>query len=124
MTKNAAEEYFIEGLLLTRNARGATQYMATRLSAELGRALPSIHGRPNMLSYAEKVGIRIDVIDVMIPDIELSPSDVSRICTLVIDEPGTVIDIPDSKCIQRNLPPDRAPSLEEIQKAIATCRNR
>ena len=39
MAKNAAEEYFIGGLLITRDVPAAAMFAATYLSAELGQAL-------------------------------------------------------------------------------------
>ena len=123
MARNAAEEFFLEGLYLTRSVPEATTYAATRVSTELGRVLPRMQGRSNILDYAVQIGLRTEVAAKLVPNMEISDLDISRICRLVINEPGSVINIPSSQCIQGHLPPGRLPTIEELQSAIAACSN-
>ena len=40
----------------------------------------------------------------------------------LVDEPASILDIPDSKCINDHLPKDRPPTAQDIRKALKACQ--
>jgi hypothetical protein len=118
--KTLATDYFAEALELTGDIRFALNATAVHVAIGVANEWPS----DDPAELLAKWGIEREYWQAMfsIPDRAARTAIPPVIFRLIIEEPGSIVDIPSSDCIGQHLPKNRRPTREEIDRAIEKCR--
>jgi hypothetical protein len=110
MGKSKATHYFEAILYETGDASYAARFAAQAVAFELAEAFES---GASSSTLEEEWGVKKG---------KLSSDIVHEWRTQIVDDPNSILDIPDSKCIDKHLPKGRRPTPAEIRKALQACK--
>jgi hypothetical protein len=116
MGKFNAREYFAQALYATGDAKSAFEATSVHVAILLQANLVEERGLETVLHDLGIRGPHIDTLCFVERDRGLD-----NVRRVIIDDPGSILDIPDPQCIQQNLPRGRKPTLDEIKRAVERC---